>query len=193
MIYHPVEGCMRIRSAVVLCALATVATSCSSGIDVRTMAAPDFSLAGRMTFHILPVPLHNGRQLGPNDPMLANSITNQALYEDIRRAFEARGYRPARRGRADFEIAPYASAREALDIQTYNYGYTWRGWPRQYTQVTPYTRGTVIIDIVDPGTHQLMWRGRGVAAISDDPDTYVKELGKVVKAIVKKVPSAGGA
>lgn len=185
---------MRSRLTALACTIAATAamTACGNSIDVRTAAAPDFSLAGRYTFRILAVPQRAaGGQLGPNDPMLANSITNRALYADIKRAFERRGYRPAARGApADFNIAPYAAAREALDIQTYNYGYTWRGWPRQYTQVTPYERGTVLIDIVDPRSHQLLWRGRGVTAVSDDPNEYMSQLSKVVHAIVKKLPPA---
>jgi hypothetical protein len=56
--------------------------------------------------------------------------------------------------------------------------------------VTPYERGTVIVDLVDPSTHRLLWRGQGVAQVSDNPNTYVNELGKVVRSIAKKIPAA---
>jgi hypothetical protein len=181
---------MRVRLIPVACTL--LLAGCANSIHVRTAEAPNFSLSGRTTFRILAVPRRSdGASLGPNDPMLANSITNQTLYRDIKRALESRGYVPAeKRKAADIDVAPYAAAHDALDIQTYNYGYTWGGWPRQYTQVTPYTRGSVVIDLIDPATHQLMWRGQGVSAVSDDPGEYVKELGKVVKAIIKKLPDA---
>jgi hypothetical protein len=122
--------------------------------------------------------------------MLANSITNQKLREDVRQALEARGYRPADGERADLDVAVYAAANQALDIRTYNYGYTWRGWPREYTSVTPYEKGTVIVDLVDPGSRQLLWRGQGVAQVSNNPNKYVNELGKVVNSIAKKLPAA---
>ena len=62
--------------------------------------------------------------------MLANSITNQQLRQDVRQALESRGYRPADAERADFDVAVYAAANHALDLRSYDYGYTWRGWPR---------------------------------------------------------------
>jgi len=180
------------RARLITVAYIFLIAACSNNIDVRTASIPNFSLAGRSTFRILPMPRRsNNAPLGLTDPMLANSITNRALHDYIRRSLESRGYRPADRGPADFDVAAYASAREALDISTYNYGYTWRGWPRQYTQVTPYKRGTVIIDLVDPATHQLLWRGQGVASVSDDPNEYIGQLGKVVKATVNKLPAAG--
>ena len=169
---------MRVRLTTVASAL--LLTACASSIQVRTATAPNFSLTGRSTFRILQVPRRaGGPPLSPDDPMLANSITNQALDQDIRRSLERRGYRPAKRGAAaDFDIAAYAAAREALDIQTYNYGYTWRGWPRQYTEVTPYKRGTVVIDIIDPATHQLLWRGQRSLKSQTIPTSTWHNLGR---------------
>jgi hypothetical protein len=181
---------MRGRLAIVALAAAGAA-ACGSNVQVRTQAAPGFTTAGRSTFRILPVPARtDGATLGANDPMMENSITNRALRQDVRQALESRGYRPADGGPADIDVALYAAANQALDIRTYNYGYTWRGWPREYTEVTPYERGTVIVDLVDPSTRQLLWRGQGVAQVSTDPNEYVDELGKVVRSIAKKIPAA---
>jgi hypothetical protein len=167
--------------------------ACSHNVQVRTQAAPNFTTAGRSTFRILPTPQRrDGASMDANDPMLSSSITYRALHDDVRQALESRGYRPAGSGPADLDVAVYAAARQALDVRTYDYGYTWRGWPREYTEVTPYERGTVLIDLVDPATHQLLWRGQGAAAVSDDPNRYVDQLGKVVNEIAKKVPAAGG-
>ncbi|HEX4468678.1 MAG TPA: DUF4136 domain-containing protein [Gemmatimonadaceae bacterium] len=177
----------------VVAALAFAAAACSSGsnVQVRTQSAPAFATTGRSTFRILPVPARtDGGTLPSNDPMLANSITNRQLRQDVRQALEARGYRPADGERADFDVAVYAAANQALDIRSYDYGYTWRGWPREYTTVTPYEKGTVILDLVDPGTRQLLWRGQGVAQVSDNPNKYANEMGKVVDKIAKKLPEA---
>ena len=48
----------------------------------------------------------------------------------------------------------------------------------------------MIVDVVDPKTQELLWRGQGVAPVSDDPNTYAKELGQTVNAILKKFPHA---
>jgi hypothetical protein len=169
--------------------VALALTACTHNIEVRTIAAPDATFAGRSTFLILPTPSpRGGVALAANDPMLVNSITYEAIRDEIRRAFEARGYvySPAN---ADLAIAYYASAAPVMDIRTFDYGYDWRGFPRQYVDVVQYTQGTVIIDVIDPATHKLLWRGQAVAAVDSDPAKFAKELRKAVDAIVAKFPS----
>ena len=176
----------RVSLGVALFALA----ACGHNVSVRTQTAPGFNIGGRNTFRLLPTPRRgDGSALTADDPMLSTSITNRAIRDDIIRDMESRGYRGAGGGSADIDVAFYASAQQALDIHTYDYGYTWRGWPREYTDVTRYERGTVIIDLVDPGTRQLLWRGQGVAHVSTDPNAFTNELGKVVDAITKKLPA----
>jgi hypothetical protein len=172
-------------------AFALTTSACASSVNVRTQVAPDASFAGRRTFSILPVPPRSvdAASAASDDPMLANSITNRALVDDLTRAFEARGYVLSTTN-PDFTVAYYASTRERLDINTWNYGYSWRRWPRRYVDVTEYTEGTVIVDVIEPSTKELLWRGQGVSAVSDDPAIYTRELDKTVTAILNKFPQA---
>src|SRR5207247_4008500 len=55
-------------------------------------------------------------------------------------------------------------------------------------EVPRYTEGSVVIDVIDPKTKQLLWRGQGVAAVSDDERRYEGELKKTVTAILDKFP-----
>lgn len=165
--------------------------ACGNGVQVRTQSSPTFTTQGRSTFRVMAAPrVAEGATLPSDDPMVSNSITNQALRADVTQALESRGYRPASGGTADFDVALYASEHQALDIRRFDYGYTWRGWPREYTEVTPYERGTVIVDLVDPSSHDLLWRGQGVAAVSANPNHFVDQLNAVVNQIVKKLPAA---
>ena len=109
------------------------ATACAPSFQVHTVQSPDESVTGLRTFRVLPVPPpRDGRvRAGSYDPMVNNSITNKALRETIVGAFEARGY-VARELQADFVVAVYASATEALDVTRWDYGYPrapWRGGP----------------------------------------------------------------
>jgi Domain of unknown function (DUF4136) len=169
-------------------AAAIALTACSHNIEVRTIAAPNATFAGRSTFRILPTPIHRGAALAANDPMLVNSITYHAIRDEIQRAFAARGYVYSP-GSADLDIAYYATAEPVLDLRTFDYGYNWRGFPRQYVDVVQYTQGTVIIDVIDPVTHGLLWRGQAQAAVDTDPDKFASELRKAVDAIVAKFPA----
>jgi hypothetical protein len=176
--------------AIAAAMLAAFAACRSSNVEVRTATSPDAQLAGRTTFRILHVPApQDGASLMSADPMLDNSITNRAIREEIRNAFEKRGYRFSPEA-PDLDIAFYATAAPKLDIRAFDYGYTWSGFPRQYVDVEQYEQGTVIVDVVDPATHRLLWRGQGVARVDPDPNKYVKEIRKAVDEIVEKFPAA---
>ena len=58
-------------------------------------------------------------------------------------------------------------------------------------QVQEYTQGSLIVDVIDPTTQELIWRGQGVAVVSSDPAAYGKDLAQSVTAILKKFPQAG--
>lgn len=180
---------------VVFASLAIVGVACGRSIEVRTMAAPDAGLSSLHTFRMLPGPARrDGRAVtGADDPMISNSIANRAIRDRIRKAFEDGGYIIDERS-PDFAVAFYATAREKLDVSTWDYGYPftpgWPRYPRQSPMVTQYTEGSVIVDVVKPGSQELLWRGEGKAQLSDDPSENVQQLAKAAEAIVAKFPHA---
>jgi hypothetical protein len=168
---------------------ALISSACHHNIDVKTVSAPGVSFAGRTTFRIL-TPRYSGTSpLAANDPMVENSITYQALRDEVRRAFEAKGYRYSPQG-ASLDVAYYATTRPVVDFRTWDYGYTWRGVPLTATEVVQYEQGSVVIDVIDPATHQLLWRGQAAAPVDSDPNKYIGTLRKAVDAVVDKFPPA---
>jgi len=182
--------------------------ACAPAISVRTALSPDASLTGLHTFRVLPTPQPKiaGAVSSTNDPMLVNSISNRALRADLAQEFAGLGY-VASDSNPDFCVAYYASTNQKLDVTYWDYGYAWRphwwsGWGRRWGRgwggdwgiqsptVTQYTEGTVIVDVIDPKTKDLLWRGQGVAAVSDDEAQYEQVLKKTVAAIVDKFPGA---
>jgi hypothetical protein len=171
------------------------------------------------SFYVLTAPAHsaNAAPLTTNDPMLDNSITNRALKSDLTAALESRGYVAAPRQSADFLVAYYAGTQQKLDTTywgpTFDPGwrYRYRGrrdwaWPyygaSYYGPMNPWgygagrstvtstTEGKVIVDITDPKTNELLWRGQGIEPVSSDPVKYSNQLQGVVNAIVAKFPQA---
>jgi Domain of unknown function (DUF4136) len=187
---------MRSRSRLVVYAsMAFAVAGCGSSIDVRTMAAPDVGLTTLHTFRMLPFPARrDGRPTtGADDPMISNSIANRAIREQIVKTFQGRGYTIDETA-PDFAVAFYASAREKLDVTEWDYGYPsmppWPRYPRPVQTVTKYTEGSVVIDVINPASRELLWRGEGRAQLSDDPSENVTQLVKVADAIVSKFQSA---
>jgi len=194
---------MRIARFVPTAAVVALA-ACASAVQVRTALSPEASLSGLHTFRVQPTPKPSiATTPSTSDPMLVNSISNRALRTDLRQGFEKLGY-TINDGTPDFCVAYYASTTQQLDITTWNYGYSFRprwwrgrGWgygprfdPAFDPTVTQYTKGTVIVDVFDPKTKELVWRGQGVAVVSDDQEQYVRDLQTTVTAILAKFPAA---
>jgi hypothetical protein len=193
----------------VAAAAALTLTGCAPAISVRTALSPDASVRGLRTFRVQPTPQPKlaGAVASTNDPMLVNSISNQALRTDLTQEFAGLGY-VASDSNPDFCVAYYASTNQKLDVTYWDYGYAWRprwwsGWGRRWGRgwggdwgmqtgpvVTEYTEGTVLVDVFDPKTKDLLWRGQGVATVSDDEAQYEQDLKQTVAAIVDKFPAA---
>ena len=90
---------------------------------------------------------------------------------------------------ADVDVAVYASMEPELDISGYTHSYDWKNVPKLKDK-TKFPKGTVIVDVLQPKTHVLLWRGQTVAGISDDVDKYEKNLRTAVDQIVAKYPKA---
>jgi hypothetical protein len=171
-------------------------TACAS-VDVRTVTNPHADLVALHTFNVMSQPKGPAPDAKSDDPMLVNSISNRALRADLVKAFEDRGYVLA--DHPDFSVAFYASTKQKLDVNSWDYGYPyypywWGGWGPGFDPYAPrateYTQGTVVVDVVDPQTNELLWRGQGVASVSDDEQQYEQDLWKAVTAILQKFPRA---
>ncbi|HKC82238.1 MAG TPA: DUF4136 domain-containing protein [Gemmatimonadaceae bacterium] len=202
-------------------AAAITGCSSGGGVQVRTSVDPNADLAGLHSFYVLTAPPRSeSSPLPATDPMLDNSITNKALRGDLAQSLESRGYTTAPRASADFLVAYYAGTSTKLDTTywagprfdpAWRYSYRGRrGWAWPYygaayygpmnpwgygpgrASVTSTTEGKVIVDITDPRTNELLWRGQGVEPVSSDPAKYANDLQGVVSAIIAKFPQATG-
>ena len=187
---------MRFKYLIPLAVLGLAALSgCAPSFDVRTMAAPKTTLTEFHTYHLLPVPRRMDGRAGNGvyDPMVNNSIMNRALREAVDRAFQDRGYVSVE-WMPDFVVAVYASAKEKLDITQWQYGYPY--WPRWWWQgvpqqsITQYTEGTVIVDVINPESRDLLWRGTATATLGDDAAENTRQLQKAAAAVIGKFPKA---
>jgi hypothetical protein len=158
------------------------------------MGAPKVTLTEFRTFHMLPTPRRRNGQVasGAYDPMVSNSITNRALRTSVADAFEKHGYVDVE-SMPDFVVAVYASARDRLDLSEWQFGYS--NWPHWWDTMPPhaiaqYKEGTVIVDVIDPESLDLLWRGSATATLGDSPEQNTKELQRAAVAIIEKFPRA---
>jgi hypothetical protein len=181
------------KNRILLAVVALMATACGPFIRITVSIAPTATFSAYHRFTVLTPPQRqDGRQLA-GDPMLINSMTNRLLQMNVTDAFIGRGYQ-LDSASPDFKVAYYASARERLDVTLWNYGYPgrWGGWYPEpgYATAVPYAEGTVIVDVVDAKTNELLWRGRSQVRSSDDPAEFEKDLRGAVQSIVHRFPLA---
>lgn len=134
------------------------------------------------------------RKLGVKDT--SNTFMNQYIDEAVTKDLAAKGLRPSN-SHPDVVITYLAGAREKQEVQNYMstmgfypysgfYGYGMGGWwgPRWNNfWVRNYEEGTVIIDMYDAHTDQLIWRSYAVSSINkfNEKKFVEKQVGKSFK------------
>ena len=102
------------------------------------------------------------------DPLANNDIWANEVRETIRTDLRSHGIVERTNGQPDFFVAFYVGLQERYDLNSVGYGLPihrgfrtgWWGWPRGYDAwAVPYTESTVIVDVIDAQTNQLVWRG----------------------------------
>jgi Domain of unknown function (DUF4136) len=83
-------------------------------------------------------------------------------------------------------IAYYARERQQAEVEPIGYGMPlrWRwGWgPGVWTSY--YTQGSIVVDLIEPTSNQLIWRGRATDTVNG-LDQSEKQINKGVRKLVK--------
>jgi len=71
------------------------------------------------------------------------------------------------------------------------YGGGWGGWGgggmgSSTTYATTYTEGTMIIDLYDPDSKKLIWRGTGTVTVKAKPEKQIKQVDNILTKIGNK-------
>src|SRR5579872_1521886 len=123
-------------------------------------------------------------QLNSKNPALNSELVKKQIENDIVRDLSARGLEVTS-GKADLNVRyRFGSARKA-ELESYPAG--WRGWGTRVVRV-PYTEGTLVIDLRDPSTRSLVWRGIASEEKSDGAKIEGKLDDMVRKALERYPP-----
>lgn len=141
----------RIILPVILVAVLAMMTGCST-LKVAHDWDEKADFASFRTFSIMDAP-------EARDPLLVKRII-----EAVRNALIAHGMTEDKDA-PDFMVAIHGEVNDRVNVQTYNYGYPYRGYPYwhggQDVSVTHYEEGTLVIDFIDTQDNELFWRGWG--------------------------------
>jgi len=133
----------------------------------------------------------------PSDPGATDSLTTDRVHRAVDRILAARGYVHQPSGTPDFLVGYYVAVESRLDVRTLNDYYGYRpGWGHSdygagsRTYVREYEQGTLILDISDPHTSKLMWRGSAQAEVSrtETPQKREEIVNEAVRLILERFP-----
>lgn len=122
-------------------------------------------------------------QLNSRSPALNSELTKKRVEAEIDRALTARGLTKATGGTDLNVFFTFGSARR-VETETYPAG--WRGLGTRVARV-PYAEGTLVIDLRDPTTRSLVWRGIAVEE-EKNPAKLSDKLDDMVKKSIAKYP-----
>lgn len=163
---------------VLVLAVLSVALARAQKITVEFDQAADFSKY--KTFAI------RDGQLNSRNPALNSELVKKKIEADIVRALTARGLEMTT-GRSDLNVRYHFGSVRKAELERYPAG--WRGFGTRVVRV-PYTEGTLVIDLRDPSTRSLVWRGIASEEKSDGTKIEGKLDDMVRKAIDKYPPKS---
>ncbi len=70
----------------------------------------------------------------------------------------------------------------------YRYDYGINRFPATYRTINQYKEGTVVVDLIDPDTNELVWRGVGEGAVDMTGGISQERINTIVSEILEKYP-----
>jgi Domain of unknown function (DUF4136) len=121
-------------------------------------------------------------------------LMDQRIIDSVNAALTAKGWQYVPEG-GDVGIAAHVATREEHSLETFYTGFGggwgWRfgtGFGTAITTDHPYQVGTIVVDMFDSRTKQLIWRGIATEGWSEKPDKDTKKVEKAIDKLFKNLP-----
>ena len=131
-----------------------------------------------------------------------NQIGEKNLMEELTAGFTSKGWTVDTTGSPDVRILVHGATEEKKQLNSFYtggggyggyYGWGWGGVGSTTTTVSEYTVGTLVVDIFDPATKGLIWRGVAEAELKKKQDKREKQASRAVEKLLKDFPPKPGA
>ena len=161
------------KSLITISALTLMLSACASGPTITVNSAPGTDLSKFQTYNFMPT-LGTDRSNGTRTP--ASSV----LMRSVSREMASRGLKQS--DSPDLLVDLFITTEDRIDVRTSSSGmhsvhrsHWGRGccttWPTYRTTVRQYTRGTLLIDLIDPAENAMVAEGAAQSRISSNEVT----------------------
>jgi len=140
------------------------------------------------------------------DQAQISDLDKKRILKAIQDEMNNRGF--VKSGKPDLLVSIFTKEKEQVDVYNNNFGWGWGGWgwggwgwnPWFWgpgwgagwggSQVSTRTEGSLYIDLIDAGTRELVWQGRGVGNLNNIKDVNKKEerIKEFVSEILQQYP-----
>ena len=163
------------------------AASCAS-LQVRVDRDPESRFDALRTYRWDASPL----DAGGGGPWIDNALLERRIVAAVDRELATLGYERRESDPVDFLVDWHAALERQVDVvETYQtHGAPTPGMRR--VETFEYTRGTLLLDLVDPATRRQIWRGWATDAVDPDmePERVEQRVNEAVQAILQNLPPA---
>jgi len=187
-----VKTCGRLLPALsIALATALIQVGCET---VRTDFDRGVDFSSYETFDWLAPPRRasSAAQSNLQDPFSSNSLLDKRVRAAVEQVLGARGFRKAVEANSDMRLNYHVIFRDKLvasgtDLGYYN-RYRHGGFGTSFGfSVRQYQEGTIIVDVVDRATDQLVWRGWAVGR-NNDGNYDEAEISYAIEKILERFP-----
>jgi hypothetical protein len=171
-----------------------------AAVRVSTDYDDEYDFARLSTFAWLDPPLREQARADDNapsgDPFTRNTLLDKRVRDEVEAWLTSHGYRAARAGESPdflvrYDLVSRDVTRDSPVFVTGGFGRSGYGYGSGigygYSHSTDYQEGTLILDVIDPATQRIAWRGSG-SSESRDPNMKPERLHKSVGAILERFP-----
>jgi hypothetical protein len=167
-----------------------------STVQVRSTPAPNANLSQLRTFAFMtPV------QPSSAAAALDRSPAGQQIRAEVANKLVDKGYTPAAPGQQpDFLVAYRTLLQQKTDVQSYGYpgpwgwgwGWGWGSWAwgGPDVAVRQYTEGTIVVDFVDPLSHNVLWRGTATGVVEHPQNPNLQKVARAVDKLMDRYPTS---
>ena len=183
---------MIIRISVMLSFL--LLAGCST-LTIQTDYNPEYDFSAIKTYQWVKNEKHS------DDVRVNNSLIINRVNKAINQNLQSKGLTEKKTGEADVFVNWFGGIDNKIRQETINhyyggmyrgYGYPYGGYWPGYTQTynVEYQEGTLIIDILDGKSHELIWRGTGQDYVEDNqtPEEITQGINQAVEGIMESFP-----
>lgn len=174
-------------------------SSCST-MKVTSDYDPFADFSGFRTFAWI-----SDRQEKTGNPQIDDPVFNAGIRDAIEVQLELQGFEKRTLDPPNFLIGYHTAIDRKIKIRTINKVYSdlpglpWDDFDRRFniheegdteTEAFEFEEGTLIMDVVDPDTKELIWRGSAKAEIkyADNPGKRMERIKEAIRLILKNFP-----